>query len=132
MKKSFLTAVSVAAILFLAMASWQAKAATGGPINISDSEFSQAVLHSSSPVVVEFWSPTCPHCLKMANNVDLLASDLAGRVKVAKINVLDNRFLTWKYGVKVVPTFMLFKNGAVAAKASGEMAEPELKKELGI
>ena len=131
MKKLLPTAFSVAAILSLAMSYGHGYAATG-PVDISESGFSQAVINSSSPVVVEFWSPKCPHCLKMAKNVNLLANDLAGRVKVAKINVLDNRLLTWKYGVKVVPTFLLFKNGSVAAKASGEMDEPQLKKELGI
>ncbi len=132
MKKSFLTIVLAAALLFMALAFGQAMAATGAPINISDSEFSRAVLRCASPVVVEFWSPKCPHCLRMAGKVDALASDLAGRVKVAKVNVLENRWLTREYGVEVVPTFLLFKNGSVAAKASGEMEEADLKKALGI
>ncbi len=134
MKRSLLLIIPAAAmLLFAALAYGQAKGpAATGAVNISDSQFRQTVLYSSAPVVVEFWSPECPHCLRMAKKVDALASDMAGRVKVAKINVLENRWLTREYGVRVVPTFLLFKNGSVAAKASGEMQETELKKELGI
>ncbi len=127
MKKTSLIIISAAAILafFGALAYGQTK-------DISDQEFQQEVLSSPSPVMVEFWSPKCPHCLKMAKEVSTLSKELAGRVKVAKINVLENNRMANKYGVQVIPTFLLFRNGKVKAQAVGEMDGKKLKKELGI
>jgi thioredoxin 1 len=127
MKKSRLIIISAAAIVVVlgALAYGQMK-------DISDQQFKHEVLSSPSPVVVEFWSPQCPHCLNMANKVSALSKELAGRVKVAKINVLENDRMAREYGVQVVPTFLLFRNGKVKAQAVGEMDGKELKKELGI
>lgn len=127
MKKSRLIIISAAAILVVlgALAYGQMK-------DISDKEFQQVVLSSPSPVVVEFWSPKCPHCLNMAKEVKALSKELSGKVTVAKINVLENRQMAREYGVQVVPTFLLFKDGKVKAQAVGEMDGKELKKELGI
>ena len=127
MKKSRLIIISAAAILVFIGAS-----AYGQMKDISDQEFQQEVLSSPSPVVVEFWSPKCPHCLNMAKKVSALSKELSGRVKVAKINVLENDRMANKYGVQVIPTFLLFRNGKVKAQAVGEMDGKELKKELGI
>ncbi|MGC2424820.1 MAG: thioredoxin domain-containing protein [Nitrospirota bacterium] len=127
MKKSRLVIIEAAAIMvvFAALAYGQMK-------DISDQQFQQEVLSSPSPVMVEFWSPKCPHCLKMAKTVSALAKELNGRVKVAKINVLENDRMANKYGVQVIPTFLLFRNGKVRAQAVGEMDGKALKKELGI
>jgi thioredoxin len=127
MKKSRLIVIFAAAIVAVlgALAYGQMK-------DISDQQFQQEVLSSQLPVVVEFWSPKCPHCLNMAKKVGALSKELSGKVNVAKINVLENSQMARDYGVQVVPTFLLFKNGKVKAQAVGEMDGKELKKELGI
>jgi thioredoxin len=127
MKKTRLIIISAAAIVAVlgALAYGQMK-------DISDQQFQQEVLASPVPVVVEFWSPKCPHCLNMAKRVSALSKELSGKVNVAKINVLENSQMARDYGVQVVPTFLLFKNGKVKAQAVGEMEAKELKKELGI
>jgi thioredoxin len=127
MKKSRLIIISAAAIVIIlgALAYGQMK-------DISDQQFQQEVLSSRLPVVVEFWSPECPHCLNMAKKVSALSKELSGKVKVAKINVLESSQMARDYGVQVVPTFLLFKNGKVKGQAVGEMETNELKKELGI
>lgn len=127
MKKSRLIIIAAAAILVVVAAF-----AYGQMKDISDQQFQREVLSSRSPVMVEFWSPQCPHCLKMAKTVSALAHEMAGRVQVSKINVLENRLMAREYGVQVVPTFLLFRNGKVKAQAVGEMDGKELKKELGI
>ena len=127
MKKSRLVIIAAAVILVVVAAF-----AYGQMKDISDQQFQKEVLSSPTPVMVEFWSPKCPHCLKMAKTVSALANEMKGRVKVAKINVLENLGRAREYGVEVVPTFLLFRNGKVKAQAVGEMDEKELKKELGI
>jgi thioredoxin 1 len=127
MKKSRLVIIAAAAVLVAVGA-----LAYGQMKNISDQEFQREVLSSHSPVMVEFWSPKCPHCLKMAPKVSALSKELEGRVKVVKVNVLENSQMASEYGVRGVPAFLLFKDGKVKAQAMGEMDENELKKELGI
>jgi thioredoxin len=127
MNKSRLVVIVAAAVLVVVGA-----LAYGQMKNVSDQEFQREVLSSHQPVMVEFWSPKCPHCLNMAPKVSALSKELEGRVKVVKINVLENRRMAMEYGVRGVPAFLLFTDGKVKAQAVGEMDEKELKKELGI
>jgi thioredoxin 1 len=127
MKKSRLIIIASAAVLVVIGA-----LAYGQMRNISDQQFQREVLSSHQPVIVEFWSPKCPHCRNMATKVSALSKELEGRVKMVKINVLENRRMAMEYGVRGVPAFLLFTDGKVKAQAIGEMDEKELKKELGI
>jgi thioredoxin len=126
MKKSRLAVIAAAALVAIGTLAY------GQMKNISDQDFQREVLSSHQPVMVEFWSPKCPHCLKMAPKVSALSKELEGRVKVVKINVLESSQMAREYGVRGVPAFLLFRDGKVKAQAMGEMDENELKKDLGI
>jgi thioredoxin 1 len=102
------------------------------PFDINDQNFDLEVIKSDVPVVVEFWSPKCTHCQRMANTVDALSRELEGRVKVVKVNILENPLASMKYEVGGVPVFFLIKNGIVAGRALGAMPKGRLKKELGL
>lgn len=102
------------------------------PIDVTDSAFEDLVLDSDKPVVLEFWSPLCVHCQKMAHVVDALAEEMAGKVVVAKVNILENTDTPPKYGVTGIPAFFLIKGGEVVAKTLGAMPKGRLKKDLGL
>jgi len=82
----------------------------GGAVNVTDAGFEQAI-KTDQPVIVEFWSPSCSHCKNMAGTVDALATEMSGKVKVLKVNVLENRDTTSKYGITGLPTFIMLKDG---------------------
>jgi len=102
------------------------------PLDVTDADFADLVDGSTVPVVVEFWSPSCMHCRKMAKVVDLLAEELSGKYVVAKVNVLDNAVTPPRFGVSGIPAFFLIKGGEVAGRALGAMSKGRLKRELGI
>ncbi|MBI5695172.1 MAG: thioredoxin [Nitrospirae bacterium] len=102
------------------------------PVDVTDATFDELVLESGLPVVLEFWSPLCVHCQKMAHVVDALAEELAGRAVVAKVNILENTDTPPKYGVTGIPAFFLIKGGEVAAKTLGAMPKGRLKADLGL
>ncbi|MGA2192490.1 MAG: thioredoxin domain-containing protein [Nitrospirota bacterium] len=102
------------------------------PVDISDETFNDEVMLSDMPVVLEFWSPECGHCKKMAKVVDKLAAELAGRYKVAKVNILENAASPVIFGVSGVPAFFLIFDGKVKARTMGAIPKGRLKKDLGI
>jgi len=102
------------------------------PIEITDQDFEHEVMHSDSPVVVEFYSPKCTHCQRMVNTVDALSKELDGKVKVAKVNVLENPLTSTRYEVTGIPAFFLIKKGIVTGSTLGAMSKGKLKKELGL
>ncbi len=104
----------------------------GKPVDVSDADFESEVMGSGVPVVVEFWSPKCVHCQRMANTVAALAEEFDGRVKVAKVNVLENARSPEAFGVTAIPAFFYIDDGRVLSSTAGAMSKGKLKNELGI
>jgi thioredoxin 1 len=90
---------------------------------VSDSTFEQEVLKSSEPVLVDFFAEWCGPCKAMAPALEQVAEEMAGKVKVVKLDVDQNPTVTGKYGIRAMPTLMLFKNGQVAAQHTGALVQ---------
>ncbi|MEQ8226921.1 MAG: thioredoxin TrxA [Rhodospirillales bacterium] len=100
------------------------------PKQITDDSFDADVLGSSEPVLVDFWAEWCGPCKQIAPALEELASELEGKVTVAKLNIDDNPSTPGKYGVRGIPTLMLFKNGEVAATKIGALPKSKLQEWL--
>ena len=87
--------------------------ATAHSLNISDREFESEVLHSTQPVLVDFYATWCPPCRMIAPVIEQLAADYAGQAKVFKVNVDDSPVVASRFRVQGVPTVMIFRNGKV-------------------
>ena len=96
------------------------------PTVVSDSSFDAVVLRASEPVLVDFWAEWCGPCNVIAPFLDELATDLAGRLTVAKVNIDENPQTPRKYGVRGIPTMILFKDGQVAATKIGALPKGKL------
>ncbi|WP_206199100.1 thioredoxin TrxA [Thiomicrorhabdus indica] len=95
-------------------------------ISTSDANFEAEVLQSDVPVLVDFWAEWCGPCKMIAPILDEIASEFDGRVKVAKLNIDENPATPPKYGVRGIPTLMLFKNGEVDATQVGALSKSQL------
>ena len=95
-------------------------------VSVSDQEFESAVLSSDVPVLVDFWAEWCGPCRVLGPTVDSLADDYAGRVKVAKLNIDENPEAAARYGVRSIPTLMLFKDGQPSETAVGLRPKAQL------
>jgi thioredoxin 1 len=93
---------------------------------LSDASFEQDVLKSPTPVLVDYWAEWCGPCRAIAPIVAEVAAEYQGRLSVAKLNVDDNQLTPAKYGIRGIPTLMLFKNGTVAGTRVGQLSKPQL------
>lgn len=94
--------------------------------NVSDSSFEQDVLQADGPVLVDYWAEWCGPCKMIAPVLDEIAKDYEGRLKVCKLNIDENQETPPKYGVRGIPTLMLFKNGNVEATKVGALSKSQL------
>ncbi|MEM7169981.1 MAG: thioredoxin TrxA [Pseudomonadota bacterium] len=94
--------------------------------SITDGSFDQDVLKADGPVLVDFWAEWCGPCKMIAPALEEIASEMGERLTVAKLNIDDNPMTPQKYGVRGIPTLMLFKDGQVAATKVGALAKNQL------
>lgn len=94
--------------------------------HLSDAAFDQEVLQSQLPVLVDYWAEWCGPCKMIAPILDDISKEYAGRLKVAKLNIDDNQQTPPKYGIRGIPTLMLFKNGNVEATKVGALSKSQL------
>jgi thioredoxin 1 len=95
-------------------------------ITITDGSFEKDVLQSDSPVLVDYWAEWCGPCKMIAPILSEIASEYNGKLKVAKLNIDENTETPPKYGVRGIPTLMLFKNGNVEATKVGALSKSQL------
>ena len=94
--------------------------------HVSDATFDAEVLKSSQPVLVDYWAEWCGPCKMIAPILDEVATAYSGKLQVAKMNVDDNREVPAKFGIRGIPTLMLFKNGELAATKVGALSKSQL------
>ena len=99
----------------------------GKVVEVTDSLFGSSILKSDIPVLVDFWASWCAPCKAIAPIVEEIASDYSGKVKVAKMNVDENPATPGKYGVRGIPTLILFKNGQVVDQVVGAVPKNQIK-----
>jgi len=92
----------------------------------SDAGFDSDVLKSDQPVLVDYWAEWCGPCKMIAPILDDVSKDYQGRLKIAKMNVDENRDVPAKYGIRGIPTLMLFKDGQLAATKVGALSKAQL------
>ena len=95
-------------------------------LNVNDDSFDEDVLNSDTPVLIDYWAEWCGPCKMLAPTLEEVASEYQGRVKVAKLNIDDNPGTPPKYGIRSIPTLMLFKSGQVEATKVGAVSKAQL------
>ncbi len=96
-------------------------------VELTDASFGDEVLNSSEPVLVDYWAQWCGPCKMIAPLLDEIAEEYDGKLKVAKLNIDDNSEVPLKYGIRGIPTLMIFKDGDVNDTKVGPMSKSQLK-----
>lgn len=97
-------------------------------IQFDDADFEQKVLKSNKPVLVDFFTPTCGPCRKLAPTIDKLAVELKEIVTIGKVDLTENMDIAVDHKISAVPTLILFKNGKEVKRSMGVLSEDEIKK----
>ena len=95
-------------------------------VHISDESFEEEVLQSERPVLIDYWAEWCGPCKMIAPVLDEIATEYSDRLKVVKLNIDDNPQTPPKYGIRGIPTLMVFKNGQVEATKVGAVSKAQL------
>jgi thioredoxin 1 len=100
------------------------------PFSVDDNSFNEVVLEAKVPFLVDFWAPWCAPCRAIAPVVGELAAEYEGRVGFVKVNVDENTRVATEYGIRSIPTLLLFKDGKPMTQIVGLRSKAELKKHL--
>jgi thioredoxin 1 len=99
-------------------------------LEFSDQNFEQDVLNSPEPVLVDFWATWCAPCRMLSPTVDVIAAEYAGRAKVGKLNVDENLSVASRYGIRSIPTLLLFKAGQIQEQVVGSTSKDAINRML--
>ncbi|MFI5323407.1 MAG: thioredoxin [Thermodesulfobacteriota bacterium] len=102
--------------------------AANGIIELSDTNFDAEVIKSETPVLVDFWAPWCGPCRAIASIVEEISSSYQGKLKVGKLNVDENQQTTMKFGIRSIPTLIIFKGGKAIEQIIGAVPRGEIER----
>jgi thioredoxin len=102
----------------------------GGPVEVTDATFAVEVERSPTPVLLDLWAEWCGPCHMLAPTVDQIASEMAGRVKVAKLNIDENPGTAQRFGVQSIPTLLVLKGGSEVGRLIGVQSKQDIVRKL--
>lgn len=99
-------------------------------VELNDASFDSEVISSDKPVLVDFWAPWCGPCKALGPVIDEISNDFVDKVKVGKVNVDENPEISMKFGIRSIPTLIVFKDGEVQEQIVGAVPKSEIEKAL--